>query len=111
MTLPRRRVPLAPDSKTDPNRREIFWRWSPRNNDVVKGPFEFHKSIMVLLKTLRSSFQGLRARPELVEGTNGELVEITSVHAELVEAFLEFFSRINTQAKPIVVIPHRRSSR
>jgi len=43
----------------------------------------------ILLKNLRSSFESLR--------TNGEAVEVMgdfSVHAERVEAFLGFFSRI-----------------
>ena len=47
----------------------------------------------ILLKNLRSSFESLR--------TNGEAVEIMgdfSVHAERVEAFLGFFSRILEEA-------------
>jgi hypothetical protein len=45
--------------------------------------------LSILLKNLRSSFESLR--------TNGDAVEIMgdfSVHAERVEAFLGFFSRI-----------------
>ena len=52
---------------------------------------------MILLKTPRSSFENLRARPELDEGTNGGTIEIigaVSVHAEPVEAFLGFFGGI-----------------
>jgi len=47
--------------------------------------------------TCSESFDELRARPELAEGTNGNNVEIAeaqSVHAELGEAFFRFFGRI-----------------
>src|SRR5262245_41487046 len=51
-------------------------------------------------KTLRSSFESLRARPELDEGTNGggKVIGDFSVRAEPVEAFLGFFTRINSPA-------------
>jgi hypothetical protein len=55
---------------------------------------------MILLKTLRSSFESLRACPEFIEGTNGGAVEIIgdfSVHAEPVEAFVDSNHRIVKQ--------------
>jgi hypothetical protein len=54
--------------------------------------------IPILLKNLRSSFESLR--------TNGEAVEIMgdfSVHAERVEAFLGFFSRISPRHPTLVL--------
>lgn len=52
---------------------------------------------MILLKN-RSSFECLRARPELIEGTNGVAVEMVGdfpVVPSPVEAFIGFFCRIN----------------
>jgi len=49
------------------------------------------------VKNAWESFDKLRARPEFIEGTNGnrvEIVEKRSVHAEPVEAFLGLLSRI-----------------
>jgi len=56
---------------------------------IVTWEVALDSFILILLKNLRSSFESLR--------TNGEPVEIMgdfSVHAERVEAFLGFFSRI-----------------
>jgi hypothetical protein len=52
---------------------------------------------MILLKNLRSSFESLRASPQLIEGTNGGAGEIIGdfpFMLSLVEAFIGFFSRI-----------------
>jgi hypothetical protein len=54
--------------------------------------------VVILLKNPRSSVEGLRARPETIEGTNEGVFEIVVAFPfmlRLVEAFLALFSRIH----------------